>query len=317
MIGISGFSEINNCYSETDVTGVYHVGGLVGLIRSNSNVNNSFSMGNVNGSVRVGGLAGSNSSSIISNSYSTGNVTGSWYLGGLIGYNEDESTVSDCYSRGRVTGTGDRIGGLVGYHADNSLITNCYSTGLVTGSGDGVGGLIGREYQSLITNCYWNIESSGQSASDGGDGKTGEEMTYPYDSNTFVSWDFEEIWAEDLAYEINNGYPYLRDVTVPVSVDEELLIVPETITLCNYPNPFNPETTIEFYLPDRNIVKLNIYNIRGQKIATLINQQLDPGKHNISWNGCDDRGKEMPSGVYFCRLTTGQQTFTRKMMLLK
>jgi hypothetical protein len=80
----------------------------------------------------------------------------------------------------------------------------------------------------------------------------------------------------------------------------------------NYPNPFNPTTNIRYDLPERSEVKLNIYNIQGQLVHTLVNKVQQPGYHSISWNGGN-----LVSGIYFYVLTTDQFTSTKKMMLVK
>ena len=80
----------------------------------------------------------------------------------------------------------------------------------------------------------------------------------------------------------------------------------------NYPNPFNPTTEISFSLPNAGDVKLEIFNIMGQKVTTLVDGQLEAGEHVIPWNGC-----EVASGVYFYRLRAGDFISTRKMLLLK
>ena len=85
----------------------------------------------------------------------------------------------------------------------------------------------------------------------------------------------------------------------------------------NYPNPFNPTTTISFNLPKNAPVNLEIFNLKGQKVRTLINSELKAGKHNIIWNGLDNDGKQVASGVYFYRLSNGEQILTHKMMLMK
>jgi flagellar hook assembly protein FlgD len=85
----------------------------------------------------------------------------------------------------------------------------------------------------------------------------------------------------------------------------------------NYPNPFNPTTTISFNLPKNAPVNLEIFNLKGQKVRTLINSELKAGKHNIVWNGLDNNGKPVASGVYFYRLSNGEQILSRKMMLMK
>ncbi len=85
----------------------------------------------------------------------------------------------------------------------------------------------------------------------------------------------------------------------------------------NYPNPFNPSTLISYSLKEDSQVSLIIYNIKGQKVKTLRNEELDAGYHSVSWNGDDDSGKAVSSGVYFYKLKTGNYQNTKKMILMK
>ncbi|MCD4829006.1 MAG: T9SS type A sorting domain-containing protein [Candidatus Cloacimonetes bacterium] len=85
----------------------------------------------------------------------------------------------------------------------------------------------------------------------------------------------------------------------------------------NWPNPFNPETTIAFSIERPGDVRLDIYNIRGQKVKTLVREQLIAGRHAFTWQGRNDNDKPVGSGVYLYRLTSGEQTQTRRMILLK
>ena len=85
----------------------------------------------------------------------------------------------------------------------------------------------------------------------------------------------------------------------------------------NYPNPFNPETTIAFSTKESGQVSLDIYNIKGQKVRTLINDHRDAGSHKIVWNGKDDNGKSVASGVFFYRMKSGKYSSTKKMILMK
>ena len=87
--------------------------------------------------------------------------------------------------------------------------------------------------------------------------------------------------------------------------------------LHNYPNPFNPETRIVFNLPEEGNVKLDIYNIKGQKVKTLLDCYMNPGRSEMIWNGKDDNGKRVSSGVYFYQLITEKKTITKKMILIK
>ncbi len=88
----------------------------------------------------------------------------------------------------------------------------------------------------------------------------------------------------------------------------------------NYPNPFNPSTTFCFSLKEASNVSLNIYNVKGQKIRTLINKKINPGYHQIEWNGKDNNNKNVSSGVYFSLFDIngeGDYTSVKKILLLK
>ncbi len=85
----------------------------------------------------------------------------------------------------------------------------------------------------------------------------------------------------------------------------------------NYPNPFNPTTTISFELTKAERVKVSIYNIKGQKITTLRDQVFPKGQQAILWNGKDDQQKSVSSGLYFIRLETETTHYVHKTMLVK
>ncbi len=85
----------------------------------------------------------------------------------------------------------------------------------------------------------------------------------------------------------------------------------------NYPNPFNPETRIEFSLPKPSFVKLDIYNILGERITTLVNEQLSAGNWSTSWDGTHSNGSKVASGIYFYRIETDSFVKSKKMLLLK
>ena len=94
--------------------------------------------------------------------------------------------------------------------------------------------------------------------------------------------------------------------------------VPEEFTLSqNYPNPFNPSTNIRFTLKNADHVRLLVYSILGQKVRTLADQEMMAGSYVATWDGRDDRGNQLSSGVYFYRLETKSLTVTRNMLLLK
>jgi hypothetical protein len=85
----------------------------------------------------------------------------------------------------------------------------------------------------------------------------------------------------------------------------------------NYPNPFNPETTIDYQVRENVPVQMVVYNLLGQQVRSLVNEVKSQGYHSITWDGRDDGGNLVSSGVYFCYLTAGSYRQTRKMTLLK
>ncbi|HLA40096.1 MAG TPA: FlgD immunoglobulin-like domain containing protein, partial [Candidatus Glassbacteria bacterium] len=88
----------------------------------------------------------------------------------------------------------------------------------------------------------------------------------------------------------------------------------------NSPNPFNPSTTISYAVPGDAPVDnftIRVYNLRGALVRTLVDGTEWPGRHSVQWDGKSDAGRDLPSGVYFYRMTAPGRTFTRKMVLLR
>jgi len=217
VVGSSSLgSPVTECYSTGAVSGREYVGGLVGA--NGGDVANCHSIGPVSGTESVGGLVGINNFWFPSafghviECYSSGAVSGGGYVGGLAGFNG--AIISNCYSTGSVSGMGGYVGGLVGGNdAVNASVVHCYSTGAVSGDTH-VGGLTGSgSYgpggRSFVTASFWDTETSSQTTSAGGTGKTTAEMQT---AKTFLDagWDFvgetangtEDIWkiAEGLGY---------------------------------------------------------------------------------------------------------------------
>ncbi|OGF97767.1 MAG: hypothetical protein A2Z06_02200 [Candidatus Glassbacteria bacterium RBG_16_58_8] len=90
------------------------------------------------------------------------------------------------------------------------------------------------------------------------------------------------------------------------------------IQVKNYPNPFNPATTFSYRVPDGKAQKVNleVYNLRGQRVATLVDQVQAPGDHQVRWNGLNSRGEKISSGVYLYKLSVDKETVVQKMTLL-
>jgi len=107
-----------------------------------------------------------------------------------------------------------------------------------------------------------------------------------------------------------------KSITI-TSVDEGVGI-PTVYTLRqNHPNPFNPSTTIRFELPEATHVKITIYNTLGMQVKTVINDERNPGYHSVEWDGKDEAGNTVASGIYLYKMEAGKFTATNKMILMK
>ncbi|MEX2634361.1 MAG: GLUG motif-containing protein [Balneolales bacterium] len=209
--GLVGYNpnagEIAGSYSSANVTATQTAaGGLVG--KSDGSITESYAAGNVAsgevptdgfGAIGTGGLVGVNSSGMISSSYATGNVavTNDFRAGGLVGYNTSAGEIANCYATGNVTGD-DRVGGLVGGNRNSATITTSYAIGLVTG-GNRDGGVVGVNDQ-LITDSYWNTETTGVNRGAGNDqssgsvGLTTAQMTGENAFGSMAGFNFDGIW---------------------------------------------------------------------------------------------------------------------------
>ena len=146
----------------------------------------------------------------------------------------------------------------------------------------------------------------------------------PGDSTeTSSSWSYAVISG---CYEVTGFYTYINFISVPVSVNIEFLpvgsndvTIPNTIyDLSNYPNPFNPTTTISFSIQNDSKVDLSIYNIKEQKIKILAQNGFTKGPHSIIWNGDDNFGNSVSSGIYLYKLNVnGKTEAVKKCLLLK
>ncbi|HHZ15426.1 MAG TPA: S8 family serine peptidase [Candidatus Cloacimonetes bacterium] len=112
-------------------------------------------------------------------------------------------------------------------------------------------------------------------------------------------------------------YNRAGNIVQPTNEDDPVVPVFDTALNGNYPNPFNPNTTISFSLKHKAQVNLTIYNQRGQKVRELIDEIMPAGNHHLTWNGTDDNGKGVSSGVYFYKMQSDNYTSTRKMIMMK
>jgi len=119
------------------------------------------------------------------------------------------------------------------------------------------------------------------------------------------------VYAQD-----SRGISVFEPVGLRPSITEPVIGATPTVPV-NYPNPFNSATTIRFILEETGPVQLSVYDILGRHVRTLVSQGLPAGEHLTTWDGTDENGRAVGSGVYFYRLSLGDVARTGKMLLLK
>jgi hypothetical protein len=123
------------------------------------------------------------------------------------------------------------------------------------------------------------------------------------------------LW--DQALEADYGWSFQITTSTDVAVTETDGLPGRFELEQNYPNPFNAETTIRFTLDRSGPASLAVYNMLGQRVKVLHQGELAAGRHQVSWNGTDRRGRALASGVYFCRLQAGGRSEVSRMVLLR
>jgi|GEM_PF-1387730 len=160
---------------------------------------------------------------------------------------------------------------------------------------------MGYHYDSAFTNIFIYSFEAGKSIHGG-----------PLVSGIGDKSIFEAATATYHGAKVTTVLDYLLDV------DKVTGDLPDDFSLgINYPNPFNPATTFEYNLPYACEVELTVYNIRGQKVKTLVNQTMSAGRHTAVWRGVNEDGQTVASGVYFYRIQTDKFVATKKMVLMK
>jgi hypothetical protein len=200
--GITGFNQgsVSNCINWGVVKGKEEVGGIVGN-NDGGTIKSCYSTGDIAGQSNVGGLVGScGRQARVDICYAVGEVDGDQFVGGLIGF-MDLSEATNCYSRGKVMGS-QYVGGLIG-HTIDSTTRSSYSTGTVPAFGSDIGSFVGLAFNSAFNYCYAK-----------------ESQTVPNIPQVISYYDLplgfdNSIWVASFMENMNNGYPYLRNLSTP------------------------------------------------------------------------------------------------------
>ena len=148
---------------------------------------------------------------------------------------------------------------------------------------------------------------------------TGTQISYTYtDFEAYTNMVYY-YWLESVALE--GSSEFYGPITVIIG-DPTQEPVPPSVQMVTklynaFPNPFNPHTNIRYSLKEAGKVTIDIYNMKGQKIKSYTQEHYSPGYYQVSWDGCDDNGRNVASGIYLYRLTTGNYTSVKKMVLAK
>lgn len=284
--GLAGqnVGTITGSYTTGTVTGNgTMVGGLVGASTSGS-ITNSYSTVSVNSTADdVGGLVGRNLAQL-TKSYASGTVNGNNNVGGLVG-NNNSGTIANSYAKGTVTGS-DTVGGLVGMSFNFGSITNSYSTGAVTGTTN-VGGFAGND-TSTVSNSFWDNQTSGQTTSDGGTGKTTAQMkvvaTFTDTATTGLSeaWDFvnnpnndagnDDVW--NISSANNSGYPFLSWQTFPASTPTPTPAVSSSSTSSSSSSPSAPSCTASKPIGIPDLFQIDVQSTTAKLYFTTLRNNI-------------------------------------------
>ncbi len=339
LVGYNNYSsDVNNCYAKGSVSGTSNVGGLAGSNVSSAILNKSYAKGSVSGSSASGGLVGFNAGDVIFCFYDL-ETTGCNDTGKGIPKSTTDmkilSTFTDAdwdFEAETANGNNDFwdldcscsinngypfLSWLNG--EDVALPVELYSFTAVCDNGivilewqtaserDNLGFILERRDE----NSNWQeINSYKMCQTLQGQGTTPSETEYSYIDDTISP---------------GNTYTYrLLDVNTSgaINVLASILVKVESIPTTTqlypaYPNPFNPSTTIRYDLAKDGYVSIAVYDVLGRQVRSLFNGEQAAGSFDLQWNGLDDLGCQVSSGIYLVRFQTGNFTRTQKVMFVK
>jgi hypothetical protein len=155
------------------------------------------------------------------------------------------------------------------------------------------------------------------------DFSTGDVQTVNLNFTRNANWVLNELEVVAFVQNLNDkeilqGTKAMLDSLPTSGIDDDMVILPQATQLKNnYPNPFNPATKIAYSLKESGMVKLEIFNMLGQKVKTLVDAYTNAGEHSAIWDGRDNTGSPAASGTYFVKLNADKYSSTKKMVLLK
>jgi hypothetical protein len=284
-----GDSRYYDCSFIGTINAKENAGGIIGAATedqySTSSLYRCYSKAIINSNNIAGGLVGCNAT-LIERCFSEGSLTCAYVCGGVTAINKTSNTIHDCFSRCSISSQ-SVSGGIAGQNEGE--IYNCYYAG-ISESINSTGGLIGTN-TGIVENSFWDKNISGIDTSAGGTGLTTAQMKTK-STFTDAGWNFKIVW--DIDGTTNDGYPFLRDVTV--GIEDEVTPFPEN-EIAIYPNPAEDMIYVEVPEPVEGSALrqaqwpegVNIYDYTGNVVYSG-----NAGEIGISF---------LPPGVYFVRMT--------------
>ncbi len=135
--------------------------------------------------------------------------------------------------------------------------------------------------------------------------------------NSSNGFSYKRITADPGWEPVTEGELMIRAIVETTTSSDDPTIPALSLRASNFPNPFNPVTTISYAVPATGDVSIKVYNMKGQVVRTLVNSSVTAGNHSVVWNGTDDNGSAVSSGLYFYKIQSNNQTLTKKMLLAK
>ncbi|MBP7310232.1 MAG: SBBP repeat-containing protein [Candidatus Cloacimonetes bacterium] len=212
-------------------------------------------------------------------------------------------------------------GGDIGQGISTDAIGNCYVTGDFSGTTSfGSTSLTSSGDKDFFVakldingNWLWAKKAGG----------TSEDYCYGIDTdasgNSYVTGYFYETATFGSTTLTSSGYDdiFVAKVGESVEIDDNIAPDANVVLIGNYPNPFSLQTEIKYELKASAPVRIDIYNLKGQLVSTLVNEAKTAGLHGVVWNGLDKNNRQVVSGIYYYTMTSGNFTATRKLILLK
>ncbi len=170
------------------------------------------------------------------------------------------------------------------------------------------------KYKEIFTyNAGNTLTNATESKWQGGNWVNNAKNDYLYDANNNMTDDTYSIWD-------NGGW--LNDTRSlydwsTFTANEDNFIAPQLLSLNAHPNPFNPLTTISYNLSKASDITMKVYNLKGEAIRTLVSAHKSSGNHTTTWDGTNDNGKPVSTGIYYIRMLSGNANVTRKVTLIK